>query len=208
VHRHLEGEGRLEDDEHRAEVREATEKQIALQLLLDAIAEAEQITPTQSELSQYIFQSAQQYGMEPTQFLQALGQGNQMGVIIGEVTRNKALAVALSRAKVVDKKGKAVDLSDFTAVDDEAVAEVVNEAEDIAAESADATEKKAPAKKPAAKKAQTEQAPAKAPAKTAAKKAPTKKAGADEPVPKKPAAKKPAAKKAPAKKPAAKKASE
>src|SRR5690606_29912827 len=59
VHRHLESEGRLEDDVHREEVRESTEKQIALQLLLDAIAEAENVTPTQNELSQYIFQSAQ-----------------------------------------------------------------------------------------------------------------------------------------------------
>ena len=100
VHRHLEGEGRLEDDEHRAEVRESTEKQLALQLLLDAIVDAEQITPTQNELSQYIFQSAQQYSMDPSQFIQAISQGNQMGMILGEVTRNKALAVALSKAKV------------------------------------------------------------------------------------------------------------
>lgn len=192
VHRHLEGEGRLEDDEHRAEVRESTEKQLALQLLLDAIVEAEGITPTQNELSQYIFQSAQQYGMDPSQFLQAISQGNQMGMILGEVTRNKALAVALSQAKVVDKNGKAVDLSEFTAVDDEEAAEVVDEAEQIAEDAADeaveATEaaeekpkkapaKKAPAKKPAAEKAAAEKAPAKKPAakKPAAKK-PAKKA--------------------------------
>ena len=191
VHRHLEGEGRLEDDVHRAEVRESTEKQLALQLVLDAIAEQEKVAPTQNELSQYIFQSAQQYGMDPSQFLQALGQGGQMGMIIGEVTRNKALAIALSKAKVVDGKGKAVDLSEFTAVDDEEVAEVVNEAEDIVEEAAATPAKKAPVKKAPAKKsaakadddAAEEQAPAKKPA---AKKAPAKK----------PAAKKPAAKKA------------
>ena len=182
VHRHLEGEGRLEDDEHRAEVRESAEKQFALQLLLDSIIEAEKVTPTQNELSQYIFQSAQQYGMEPSQFLQAISQGGQMAAILGEVTRNKALAVALSKAKVVDKNGKAVDLSEFTAVDDEEVAEVVNEAEDIVEEAAEEKPaKKAPAKKPAVKK-------------TAEK--------ADEG---EKAEKKPAAKKAPAKKPAAKK---
>ncbi|MGO1539900.1 MAG: trigger factor [Leucobacter sp.] len=118
VHRHLEGEGRLEDDEHRAEVRVASEKQLQLQLLLDAVVTQENVSPTQSELSQYIFQSAQQYGMEPQEFLQALSQGNQMGVIVGEVTRNKALAVALAKAKVVDKDGNAVDLTEFTAVED------------------------------------------------------------------------------------------
>ncbi|NLB46336.1 MAG: trigger factor [Microbacteriaceae bacterium] len=203
VHRHLEGEGRLEDDVHREEVRESTEKQLALQLLLDAIAEQEKVTPTQNELSQYIFQSAQQYGMDPSQFLQAISQGGQMTAILGEVTRNKALAVALSKAKVVDKKGKAIDLSEFTAVDDEEIAEVLEEAEEIveAAEAEEAAAEQAPAKKPAAKKAPAKKADADE--KPAAKKAPAKNAAAksDE----KPAEKKAAAKKAPAKKPAAKK---
>ena len=176
VHRHLEGEGRLEDDEHRAEVRESTEKQLALQLLLDAIVDAEQITPTQNELSQYIFQSAQQYGMDPSQFIQAISQGNQMGMILGEVTRNKALAVALSKANVVDKNGKAVDLSEFTAVDDEEVAEVVGEAEEIVeAAEAEAKPKKAPAKKKAA--AESDSADD-AEAKKAARSAAAKKAAA------------------------------
>ncbi|MFV0435130.1 MAG: trigger factor [Leucobacter sp.] len=160
VQRHLESEGRLEDDEHRAEVRKSTEEQLQLQLLLDAIVEAEGVQPTQNELSQYIFQSAQQYGMEPTQFLQAISQGNQMGVIVGEVTRNKALAVALGKAKVVDRDGNEIDLSEFTAVDSEpefdaeafaddeidageaeAEAEVVAEAEEIVDE-AEAEEQK------------------------------------------------------------------
>ncbi len=134
VHRHLESEGRLEDDEHRDEVRKATEQQIAMQLLLDAIAEAENVQPTQNELSQYIFQSAQQYGMDPTQFLQAVTQGGQMGMILGEVTRNKTLAVALSKAKVVDKSGNAVDISEFTAVDE---APVADEADESVEESSD-----------------------------------------------------------------------
>ncbi|CAG7618069.1 trigger factor [Leucobacter soli] len=177
VHRHLENEGRLEDDEHRAEVRESSEKQLALQLLLDAIVEAEGVTPTQNELSQYIFQSAQQYGMEPAQFLQALGQGNQMGAIIGEVTRNKALAIALSKAKVVDQKGKPVDLSEFTAVDDEEVAEVINEAEDIVEEAAEKPAKKAPAKRKAAPKADADPADDED-AKKAARSAAAKKAAA------------------------------
>jgi trigger factor len=38
--------------------------------------------------------------------------------MIAEVARNKALAVVLGKAKVVDGKGKAVDLTDFTATDD------------------------------------------------------------------------------------------
>lgn len=179
VHRHLESEGRLEDDEHRAEVRKSSEEQIQLQLLLDAIVEAEGVTPTQNELSQYIFQSAQQYGMEPTQFLQAISQGNQMGIILGEVTRNKALAVALSQAEVVDQNGNPVDLSEFTAVDsdDDADAEGADEApvadEAPEAETQAPAAKKAPAKKAAAASSEagaTEEEDAKKAARSAAAK--------------------------------------
>lgn len=172
VHRHLEGEGRLEDDEHRAEVTESSTKTLQTQLLLDAIVEAENVEPSQNELSQYIFSSAAQYGMEPGEFIQALEQSGQIPVIIAEVTRNKALAIALAKAEVVDKKGKKVDLSDFTRVDtgDEAAEET--------------SESKPAAKKPAAKKSDADKKPA-------AKKPAAKKTEAE----KKPAAKKPAAKK-------------
>ena len=176
VHRHLEGEGRLEDDEHRAEVRKQAEEQIQLQLLLDALVEAEEVTPTQNELSQYIFQSAQQYGMEPTQFLQAISQGNQMGVILGEVTRNKALAIALAKAEVVDQAGNKVDLTEFTAVDNEPVEDEADEDEAPAAEAPAETAPEAPAEdaaadEEAAKKAARSAAAKKAAATRAAKKA-------------------------------------
>lgn len=169
VHRHLEGEGRLDDDEHRAEVTESSTKTLQSQLLLDAIAEAENVQPTQNELSQYIFSSAAQYGMEPAEFIQALEQSGQIPVIMAEVTRNKALAVALSKATVVDTKGKPVDLAEFTKVD-------------VADDAAEDSEQKPAAKKPAAKK-------------PAAKKSADKKPVAKKPAAKKPAAKKPAAKK-------------
>lgn len=42
VHAHLEGEGRLEDDEHRAEVTEASQKQFRTQIL-DKLAEAHEV---------------------------------------------------------------------------------------------------------------------------------------------------------------------
>lgn len=177
VHRHLEGEGRLEDDEHRAEVREASEKQIQMELLLDAVAEAEKVSPTQAELSDYIFQSAQQYGMEPSQFLQAISQGNQLQVILGEVTRNKALAVALGKANVVDKDGKAVDLGAFVAVDTEEESVEDAPASDAPAEEVAEKPKKAPAKKKAAKADDAELTPEEE-AKKAARSAAAKKAAA------------------------------
>ncbi|WP_341999147.1 trigger factor [Microbacterium sp. LWH7-1.2] len=191
VHNHLEGEGRLEDDVHRAEVAEASEKQFKTQMLLDKIAETVNVQVSQDELTQYLVQSAAQYGMAPQDFVNALQEGNQLPAMIGEVARNKALAVALGKVNVVDTNGKPVDLSGFVATEDEE--EVVQEAEEIADAAADADAvieaeeaaaaekpaKKAPARKPAAKKAaaEDEAAAKKAPAKKpAAKKAPAKKA--------------------------------
>ncbi|MBP3978738.1 trigger factor [Microbacterium sp. BLY] len=177
VHNHLEGEGRLEDDVHRAEVTEASEKQFRTQVLLDTIAEQADVQVSQEELSQYLIQSAAQYGMAPQEFVEALQSSNQLPALVGEVARNKALAIALGKVKVVDTNGKAVDLSDFVVTDDEAEAETETAAE---AEEKPAAKKKAPAKKAAAKKdADADEKPA---------------------AEKKPAAKKPAAKKAPAKK--------
>ena len=115
VHRHLENEGRLEDDEHRAEVAAESETVFKRQLLLDAIAEAEEVKVSQNELTSYLIQAAAQYGMEPGEFIQALGQSGQIPAMVGEVARSKAVAVALSKAKVVDEKGKAVDVSALTA---------------------------------------------------------------------------------------------
>jgi trigger factor len=77
VHSHLEGEDRLEDDEHRAEVDESTRKALRAQLLLDAIVEKEEIRVEQPELVDYIVMSAQQYGMDPNQFAQSIDQRGQ-----------------------------------------------------------------------------------------------------------------------------------
>ena len=173
VHAHLEGEGRLEDDEHRAEVTEASQKQFRTQMLLDKIVEQHDVQVSQEELTQYLIQSSAQYGMAPQEFVEALQQGNQLPVMVGEVARNKALAIALGKVTVVDTNGKPVDLAGFVAVEGEepvadAEEEVVEEAQDIADAAADAEaiieaeeapaeeapKKKAPAKrKPAAKKA-------------------------------------------------------
>ncbi|MCC4907185.1 trigger factor [Microbacterium sp. cx-59] len=186
VHQHLEGEGRLEDDVHRAEVTEASEKQFRTQVLLDAIAEKSDVQVSQEELTQYLIQSAAQYGMAPQEFVNALQQGNQLPAMIGEVARNKALALALGKVTVVDANGKAVDLTGFVAVEEEPAVEADETDEVAEAESAPVDEapakkapaKKAPAKKPAAVKPTDEVAEEAAEKKPAAKKAPAKKAPA------------------------------
>jgi trigger factor len=116
VHRHLENENRLEDDVHRAEVAESSEKTFRSQILIDAIAEAEDVKVSQDELTQYLIQSAAQYGMEPGEFIKVLDENGQIPAMIGEVARGKTLALILEKANVVDTKGKKVDVTPFTGI--------------------------------------------------------------------------------------------
>jgi trigger factor len=110
VQAHLEGEDRLEDDEHRAEVTDSTRSALKAQLLLDTIVEKEQVQVEQPELVEYIVRSAQQYGMDPNQFAQTIDQQGQIPSMIAEVARRKALATVLEHATVVDTNGAVVDL--------------------------------------------------------------------------------------------------
>ena len=50
--------------------------------------------------------SAQQYGMDPNQFAQAIDQQGQIPAMVAEVARRKALATVLEQAKVVDTAGQ------------------------------------------------------------------------------------------------------
>ena len=129
VKRHLEGEGREDDEEHGAEVREQTEKQLRAQFILDKVQAKEEIEVTQTELIEYIITSAQQYGMNPNDFAQALDQSGQVGAVAGEVGRRKALAAVLAEAVVKDTNGEVIDMTAFTSGSEEA-----EEAEEEASE--------------------------------------------------------------------------
>jgi trigger factor len=111
VHSHLENENRLDDDEHRAEVSESATKALRAQFLLDAVVEKEQVSVSQPELVEYLVVSAQQYGMTPDQFAQAVDQAGQIQAMVAEVARRKALAVVLEQATVTDASGNQVDLA-------------------------------------------------------------------------------------------------
>ncbi|MBL0706331.1 trigger factor [Sinomonas cellulolyticus] len=100
-------------EEHRAEVKANTERAFKNEVILDAIADKEEIGVSQSELIEYLVTTASQYGMDPNQFAQIMDQSGQVPMMVGEVRRRKALAVVLGKAEVTDSEGNAVDLSEF-----------------------------------------------------------------------------------------------
>jgi trigger factor len=112
VHSHLEGEDRLRDDEHRAEVQENTRKALKTQLLLDAIAEKESVQVQQQELIEFLVMTSQQYGVDPNTFAQSIDQEGQIPAMVAEVARRKALATVLEKVSVKDTAGNPVDLNE------------------------------------------------------------------------------------------------
>ena len=143
VHSHLEGEDRLEDDEHRAEVTESTRKALQTQLLLDAIAEKEEVQVQQQELIEFLIMTSQSYGVDPNTFAQSIDQEGQIPAMVAEVARRKALATVLEKVTVKDSAGNVVDLNEAVpGSEEDDVVEVSDEAVEVYDE---ATEEKAEA---------------------------------------------------------------
>ena len=113
VNDHLEGEGRLEDAEHRAEVDGQVRSSLKSDFLLDAIVAAEDVQVTEVELTEYLVRTSQRYGMAPQQFAEELQKAGQIQQLVAEVTRAKALASVLGRITVKDASGKVIDLEEL-----------------------------------------------------------------------------------------------
>ena len=110
VNDHLEKEGKLDDDKHRAEVNDEVKKTITREFLLDSIVKAESVAVNEGELTEYLVRAAARYGMSPDQFIKEVSQAGQVSTMVAEVARAKALAQVLGRVEVVDKSGNKVDL--------------------------------------------------------------------------------------------------
>jgi len=110
---HLDGEGRQEDAEHRAEVDGQVRSSLKSDFLLDSIIKSEQVEITEMELTEYLVRTSQRYGMAPEQFAQELQKAGQIGQLVAEVSRAKALAVVLERVKVSDKSGNVINLEEL-----------------------------------------------------------------------------------------------
>ncbi|MFF5669048.1 trigger factor [Streptomyces hygroscopicus] len=133
-------------EEFDAELKEQAEKGIRTQFVLDELVNKEQLSVGQEELTEHLMRRAQSSGMSPDQFAQAVVEGGQVPMLVGEVARGKALAVVVEAAKVVDDKGETVDLDDEedeTGETVEATSEAAEAAEEPAEAEAEAAEEPA-----------------------------------------------------------------
>jgi len=108
VEQHLEGEGRQADEEHRKEVTLESSKNFQVQLLLDAIVEAEGIRAQDQELIEYLAASARNYGMDPNDFIRQVANSGQVAYYAGELARRKAVDFLVEHAEITDTKGNKV----------------------------------------------------------------------------------------------------
>ncbi|MGX7827382.1 trigger factor [Actinokineospora sp. 24-640] len=119
----LESQGRTRED-FDSELRTDAEKSVKTQLVLDAIAETEQVQVNDAELTERIIYQAQRFGVSPDEYVQRAQQSGQLGAIFADVRRGKALAAVVREAKVTTEAGAEVDLSElFGKQADEAPAE-------------------------------------------------------------------------------------
>src|SRR3954449_10071900 len=96
------------------EIEEGAQQAIKAQFVLDAIARKEELTVSEAELTDTILRRAQQAGMQPAAFAQEVVNSNQLGALMGEVLRGKALALALEHAKIRDTASNEIDLDALT----------------------------------------------------------------------------------------------
>ncbi|MFJ4198434.1 trigger factor [Streptomyces sviceus] len=111
LEKYLEIQGKTVE-EFDTETKEAAVKGIKTQFVLDELVKREKLNVNQEELTEHLMRRAASSGMSPDQFAQAVVEGGQVPLLVGEVARGKALAVVVEAATVKDTNGEVIDLDD------------------------------------------------------------------------------------------------
>ena len=98
--------------EQKAEAEETVEKELRDQMVLDVLAETMDVKVSQGEVFNFLASIAQQYGMDPNAFIQAIIRNGQIGSAVQEVGRSKGLLSGM-RAVTFKSEGETLDLSAF-----------------------------------------------------------------------------------------------
>ena len=98
--------------EQKAQAEETVEKDLRDQMVLDALAEKLDVQVSLSDVFNFLASIAQQYGMDPNNFIQAIIKNGQLGSAVQEVGRSKGLLAGM-RAVKFTADGEVVDLSAF-----------------------------------------------------------------------------------------------
>jgi trigger factor len=93
-----------------ADQRTNVDQAVRTQFILDAIADAREVTVDNDDLSAQIMAQAQRSRMSPEQYAQQLQQGGNIAEFVADVRRTKTLAQLLEQTTITDASGNVVDL--------------------------------------------------------------------------------------------------
>ena len=97
------------------ELAEAATEGVKIQLLLDTLADAEQVQVSDDEFGHEIVHRAQRAGMQPQQYYDQLVRSGAAGAVFGDVRRGKALSRVMERISIADSAGNPVSLDELRA---------------------------------------------------------------------------------------------
>ncbi|MEG3635722.1 trigger factor [Micromonospora palythoicola] len=93
-----------------AELTDAATQGVKVQLLLDTLADAEDVQVSDDEFGHEIVHRAQRAGMAPQQYYDQLVRSGTAGAVYGDVRRGKALASVMERITIKDSAGNVVTM--------------------------------------------------------------------------------------------------
>jgi len=109
---YLEAEEKTEEQVD-TELAEAATEGVKIQLVLDALADKNEIQVTDDEFGQEIVHRAQRAGMAPQAYYDRLVQAGLAGSVYGDVRRGKALTVILENVIMKDTDGSVLSLDEL-----------------------------------------------------------------------------------------------
>jgi trigger factor len=109
---YLAAEGKSETEVD-AELTSAASEGVKIQLVLDTLADAEDIQVTDDEYGHEIVHRAQRIGMAPQAYYDQLVRSGMAAAVYGDVRRGRALAMVMERVKITDSGGNQLSLEDL-----------------------------------------------------------------------------------------------
>ncbi|MEH0929446.1 trigger factor [Micromonospora sp. CPCC 205558] len=101
-----------------AELTEAATEGVKVQLLLDTLADAEDVQVSDDEFGHEIVHRAQRAGMAPQQYYDQLVRSGAAAAVFGDVRRGKALAAVMERITIKDSAGNGITLDALRAANE------------------------------------------------------------------------------------------
>jgi trigger factor len=109
---YLTEEGKSEE-EMDTELTEAAGEGVKIQLVLDTLADREEIEVSDDEYGHEIVHRAQRVGVQPQQYYDQLVRSGMAAAVYGDVRRGKALSRVLEQVKIKDSDGTVLSLDDL-----------------------------------------------------------------------------------------------